>query len=70
MKGINIVKGVPRKWTKQGIGVRSSFLTKCMRKTERDSTYFGIGESFFSWDCRRVKDKIRKDKKLERKIKA
>ncbi len=30
--------------------------------------YFGIGESGVSQACRRVKDKIRKDKKLERKI--
>jgi hypothetical protein len=31
-------------------------------------TYFGIGESGVSQACRRVKDKIRKNKKLERKI--
>lgn len=31
-------------------------------------TYFGIGESGVSQACRRVKDKIRNDKKLERKI--
>ena len=30
--------------------------------------YFGVGESGVSQACRRVKDKIRKDKKLERKI--
>jgi chromosomal replication initiation ATPase DnaA len=30
--------------------------------------YFGIGESGVSQACRRVKNKIRKDKKLERKI--
>jgi chromosomal replication initiation ATPase DnaA len=30
-------------------------------------TYFGIGESGVSQACRRVKDKIRNDKKLERK---
>ena len=28
--------------------------------------YFGVGESGVSQACRRVKDKIRKDKKLER----
>jgi len=31
-------------------------------------TYFGIGESGVSQACRRVKDKRRNDKKLERKI--
>ena len=31
-------------------------------------TYFGIGESGVSQASRRVKDKIRNDKKLERKI--
>ncbi|MEA3359359.1 MAG: hypothetical protein U9R17_08155 [Thermodesulfobacteriota bacterium] len=30
--------------------------------------YFGVGESGVSQECRRVKDKIRKDKGLERKI--
>jgi len=30
--------------------------------------YFGIVESGVSQSCRRVKDKTRKDKKLERKI--
>jgi putative transposase len=30
--------------------------------------FFGVGESGVSQACRRVKDKIRKDKKLERKI--
>jgi len=30
--------------------------------------YFGVGESGVSQACRRVKDKIKKDKKLERKI--
>jgi chromosomal replication initiation ATPase DnaA len=31
-------------------------------------TYFGIGESGVSQACRHVKDKIRNDKKLGRKI--
>jgi putative transposase len=31
-------------------------------------TYFGIGESGVSQACKRVKEKIKKDKKLERKI--
>jgi len=44
----------------------------CQRYTDEKlkdiGAYFGIGESGVSQACRRVKDKIRKDKKLERKI--
>jgi len=44
----------------------------CRRYTDEKlkeiGAYFGIGESGESQACRRVKDKIRKDKKLERKI--
>ncbi|MBE9572764.1 MAG: hypothetical protein IMF11_19240 [Proteobacteria bacterium] len=38
------------------------------KKLKDIGTYFGIGESGVSQACRRVKDKIRNDKKLERKI--
>ncbi|MEA3416292.1 MAG: hypothetical protein U9R02_09085 [Thermodesulfobacteriota bacterium] len=37
-------------------------------KLKNIGAYFGVGESGVSQTCRRVKDKIRKDKKLERKI--
>ena len=37
-------------------------------KLKSIGAYFGIGESGVSQACRRVKDKIRKDKKLERQI--
>ena len=44
----------------------------CQRYTDEKlkdiGAYFGVGESGVSQACRRVKDKIRKDKKLERKI--
>jgi hypothetical protein len=32
------------------------------------NSYFGIGESGVSQTCRRVKEKLRNDKKIERKI--
>jgi len=32
------------------------------------SVFFGVGESGVSQACKRVKDKIRKDKKLEKKM--
>ncbi|MEA3416733.1 MAG: hypothetical protein U9R02_11370 [Thermodesulfobacteriota bacterium] len=38
------------------------------RKLKSIGAYFRIGESGVFQACRRVKDKIRKDKKLERKI--
>jgi REP element-mobilizing transposase RayT len=44
----------------------------CQRYTDETlkdiGAYFGVGESGVSQACRRLKDKIRKDKKLERKI--
>ncbi|MEA3416279.1 MAG: hypothetical protein U9R02_09020 [Thermodesulfobacteriota bacterium] len=44
----------------------------CKRYTDEKlkdiGAFFGIGESGVSQVCKRVKDKIRKDKKLERKI--
>ena len=49
-----------------------SYQLLCQRYTGEKlkdiGTYFGIGESGVSQACRRVKDKIRNDKKLERKI--
>ena len=46
----------------------------CQRYTDEKlkdiGTYFGVGESGVSQAYRRLKDKIRKDKKLEKKIKA
>jgi len=42
---------------------------KCTCEKLKDiGIYFGIGESGLSQACRRFKDKIRNDKKLERKI--
>jgi len=38
------------------------------KKLKDIGAYFGVGESGVSQTCRRVKDKIRKDKKIERKI--
>jgi len=44
----------------------------CQRYTDEKlkdiGAYFWVGESGVSQACRRVKDKIRKDNKLERKI--
>ena len=57
-------------------GVRSSFLTNSLvkrytgEKLKDIGTYFGIGESGVSQAIRRVKDKIRNDKKLEKKLSA
>jgi len=57
---------------KQGALGRNVKMFLCQRHTGEKlkdiSTYFGIGESGVSQACRRVKDKIRNDKKLERKI--
>ena len=51
---------------------RNVKLFLCQRYTDEKlkdiGAYFGVGESGVSQACRRVKDKIRKDKKLERKI--
>jgi len=51
---------------------RNVIIFLCQRYTGEKlkdiGTYFGIGESGVSQACRRVKDKIRNDKKLERKI--
>jgi len=51
---------------------RSVKMFLCQRYTDEKlkdiGACFGIGESGVSQACRRVKDKIRKDKKLERKI--
>jgi chromosomal replication initiation ATPase DnaA len=43
-------------------------LAHISEKLKDIGTYFGIGESGVSQASRRVKDKIRNDKKLERKI--
>lgn len=44
----------------------------CRRYTDEKlkviGTYLGIGESGVSQACRRVKEKLRNDKKIERKI--
>ena len=62
-------KGLPALKTALGRNIKM-FL--CQRYTDEKlkdiGACFGIGESGVSQACRRVKDKIRKDKKLERKI--
>ena len=57
---------------KQAALGRNVIMFLCQRYTGEKlkdiGTYFGIGESGVSQASRRVKDKIRNDKKLERKI--
>jgi len=53
--------------TSQGNEQKDVFKSKRERIAEVESV-FGIGESGVSQACRRVKDKIRNDKKLGRKI--
>jgi ATPase involved in DNA replication initiation len=69
---LSVKIGVESVFGKEAALGRSVKKFLCQRYTDEKlkdiGGFFGVGESGVSQACRRVKDKIRKDKQLERKI--